>query len=122
MLRATQIAHRKRSAWRELLHPLSTRARRAQWDKRDLTERNEAMLRRPFYTFAAHSAATEADAADFMKDSAQSQIAIGPQLEAIDKRAAAFAPGNAAKLSPNYPQSAETLPPQNTLRTVSRGN
>lgn len=50
MFKRTAADLRKRSAWRELINPLPLQARRNQWLKRDLVERNEEILRRPYYT------------------------------------------------------------------------
>ncbi|KAF8303231.1 hypothetical protein TcYC6_0042420 [Trypanosoma cruzi] len=54
MLRRTATTLRYRTAWRELLHPLPVRARRAEWMKRDTVEQNEALLRRPYYTLKSY--------------------------------------------------------------------
>jgi hypothetical protein len=122
MFRATLVVQRKRSAWRDLLHPLSKNARQSQWQKRDLTERNEEVLRRPYYTLHADAPAEREAAEAFRTDVLTMSDTVGPQLEAITKRAQAFAPGNAARLRPNYPESIETLPPQNHLRSVTKAN
>ncbi|RNE97584.1 hypothetical protein TraAM80_09249 [Trypanosoma rangeli] len=55
MLRRTATTLRYRTAWRELLHPLPVRARRAEWLKRDAVEQNEALLRRPYYTLKSYT-------------------------------------------------------------------
>ena len=45
----THTLRRVHGRWRHLLFPLPVRARRYCWFKRDLTERNEAALRLPYY-------------------------------------------------------------------------
>ncbi|RNF26015.1 uncharacterized protein Tco025E_01764 [Trypanosoma conorhini] len=55
LLRRTATALRYRTAWRELLHPLPVKARRAEWLKRDAVEQNEALLRRPYYTLKSYA-------------------------------------------------------------------
>ncbi|KPA73349.1 putative mitochondrial hypothetical protein [Leptomonas pyrrhocoris] len=55
MLQRTGGLHRYRTAWRELLHPLPTWARKAQWLKRDTVEMNEAVLREPYYRIKGYS-------------------------------------------------------------------
>lgn len=57
MLRATTLWARRKTPWRELLHPLPVRARQSLWMKRDRVEVNEAILRRPYYTLRSVSSA-----------------------------------------------------------------
>jgi hypothetical protein len=117
MLRRSTIGLRKRSAWRDLLHPLSPTARRSMWLKRDVVEQNEAVLRRPYYVLAADNAAHRdaAEATDFGH-------VTGPQLEEMSLRAQAFAEGNAAKIRSRYPETIETIPPQYPLRTTNKSS
>ena len=75
MLRCTPLAFRRRTPWRELLHPLPIKARQREWLKRDLIEVNEATLRRPYYTLR-QSRPEEQRRRDALHD----PRAIGPQL------------------------------------------
>jgi hypothetical protein len=76
MLTSTGIAMRRRSPWRELLHPLPVRARQYQWWRRDMCEVNEAMLRTPFYTLKPMAAA----AVEAQRAGLRAPAAAGPQL------------------------------------------
>lgn len=49
MFSCTQLSFRRRTPWRELLHPLPLRARRYLWWKRDRCDHHEAILRQPYY-------------------------------------------------------------------------
>ena len=48
-MRASNVCFRVHGRWRHLLFPLPLKARRYCWLKRDITERNEAALRMPYY-------------------------------------------------------------------------
>ena len=55
MLRQTSVSFRKRTPWRELLHPLPKGQRVNTWLRRSKTEQNEEVLRQPYYHLVADS-------------------------------------------------------------------
>jgi hypothetical protein len=79
MLRSTTLSLRRRTAWRDLLHPLPIAARQREWLKRDVVETNEEILRRPYYKFK--SVAATKDGTQAKRDATLANpLAIGPQL------------------------------------------
>jgi hypothetical protein len=99
MLRATTALSRRRTPWRELLHPLAPSARRRQWLKRDATEANEAVLREPYYKLKQVVAGDVA-----ARDGLVFPVAVGPMPED------STVPAPVHGLRALYPETWETVP------------
>lgn len=115
MLRTSTVCLRRRSAWRDLLHPLSHKYRKQLWLHRDQTEMNEEVLRRPYY----HLAPAEDPAAVEFRRNLEFADTVGPQLAEMSARATAFA-RSSANLRPKYPESAVSITPHDHMRTTSK--
>jgi hypothetical protein len=102
MFRASCLNLRKRTAWRELLHPLPIAARQRQWLKRDLVEVNEEILRRPFYKYK--SVAASGPANESKRAQLKNPLVIGPQF-AEDE-----IPRDVRRLRPAYAESFGSVP------------
>ena len=107
MLRRSQTQLRTLSKWRHLIHPLSPAARKDQWFKRDLTGRNEALLRRPYYTLRPQAAESSPAVRDATV-SAPSVIGPQPPWQPEVRRTAG--------LRPNYPEAWDVIPPHDPAR------
>ena len=101
MLHPSSLLYRVHSRWRHLLHPLPRAARRAEWYKRDRTERNEAVLRRPYYTLKAF---------DPQEREAKRETVVMPGMPGPQVEAYGFG-GRTHSYRPNYPQTWEAVPP-----------
>ena len=122
MLQRTFVRHRTLSKWRHLLHPLSPHARRDQWFKRDLTERNEQILRRPYYVLRPATAAdlppprngeiSSNDAGSDEQHPVSSPSVIGPQPPGLETAFIRKTQG----LRPNYPEAWDIIPPHDPSR------
>ena len=107
MLRRSQHQLRTLSKWRHLIHPLSPAARRDQWFKRDLTERNEALLRRPYYTLRPQIVEASTQFRDNFV-AASSVVGPLPPWHSATPRTSG--------LRPNYPETWDVLPPHDSSR------
>jgi hypothetical protein len=99
MFCASAVALRRRTAWRALLHPLPMNERRRQLLRRDVCERNEEILRRPYYTLRPIDPTVAA-----RRETLQFPAVIGPQA------AENQLPADVAQLRPHYTESWETVP------------
>lgn len=108
-MRGTSSLLRYRTAWRELLHPLSVQARQAQWLKRDTIEINEAILREPYYLLKPYSKEEQ------QRDAAlRSEMVFpgetGPMLESSN------VPEKLYGLGMRHPETWGTVPPHQASR------
>lgn len=108
MLSATSLSLRKRTPWRELLHPLPIRARRYQWWRRDAVEQTEEILRRPFYKLRKVDTAAVAASATTNRI-INNNYSVGPLPLEDD-----IIPRDVRMLKPNYPESFTVVPVKKT--------
>ena len=100
MFRVSNANLRIHTRWRHLLHPLPRRARQIEWFKRDKTERNESILRKPYYTLKAIDPSHEAK-----RETMVMPGTAGPQLEQLGLQEKSHA------FYPNYVETWDAVPP-----------
>ncbi|CUG48861.1 Hypothetical protein, putative [Bodo saltans] len=103
-MRSSVTLFRNRTAWRELLHPLSIKGREAQWLKRDNVELNEAVLREPYYVLKPYSKAEQQRDAALRSEMVIPGVA-GPQVESSK------VPETLYGVRMRHPESWGTVPP-----------
>ncbi len=108
MFSATTFSLRRRTPWRELLHPLPMRARQYQWWRRDGVEATEEILRRPFYKLKP---ATSNNAVNNeLRNKLQTPQVAGPLPLPLEGENSQIIPRDVRMLKPNFSQSWETIP------------
>eukprot|EP00760_Papus_ankaliazontas_P019247 PhM_4_TR17975/c0_g1_i1/m.20408 len=105
MLTRTPVHLRVHTRWRQLLHPLPRRSRVAEWWKRDKTDANEALLRRPYYTLKPIDASLDAEREKLVMPSMP-----GPQHADLGMEDVTHA------LTPNYATTFDAMAPHGRLR------
>ena len=98
-MQSSLVLLRKRTPWRELLHPLPSGHRKMLWLKRDKVEANEEILRRPYYTLK-----TTEDHSP-MRSTLVLPTVIGPGVGVAS-------PHQFGAPLPRYPTGWETVAPQ----------
>jgi hypothetical protein len=104
-MQSTRGLLRYRTAWRELLHPLSLHSRKSQWLKRDTVEINEAVLREPYYVLKPYSK-VEQERDQSLRSEMVFPNETGPQLDS------STVPERLYGLGVRHPETWGTVPPQ----------
>ena len=110
MFSITPLTLRRRTPWRELLHPLPLRARRYLWWRRDRCDHHEAILRQPYYklqpTTIIDSSSSSSESVVSLRDTMKvSSRTSGPLPLDQD-----VVPRDVRLLKPAYPESYFTIP------------
>jgi hypothetical protein len=108
MLRQTAVSLRKRSPWRELLHPLPKGQRMSTWLRRSKVEQNEEVLRQPYYHLVADGPERRERIAK-LRETLVLPSMMGPSVAAD----APGAPHVLGRPQPRHPVGWNLVPPTN---------